>query len=165
MASSTVALFVWAVNGFLDWIREWIMVQPSTKINISPPSAIEHNKSADLLARVGLLVSLLLAAVGNIVHFMLTAEIISVIFRNRFLINHRVAQALGWIILDTDTVSEGTITRSSLGITLLLILTLPTVITALTWLPVIVSKILKKRTSTKTTVAMQVKYHFLKVKL
>lgn len=129
-----IILMMMAAKGFINWIRTWLIIHPTPKPTLSLLPGLRRTSLRRALDRSVTTLILLFAAVGNIFHFLLTVEILSVVFFDRATLSYSVAQALGWLEIDLVAAAGGNVCRHVIGTSLLMILTLPTAITVFAWI-------------------------------
>jgi len=133
MVCAIIILLVGAAKGIGDWIRTWILIHPGPKPTLSPPSGLKRTSSRRIFDDLLMGLLLLFAAIGNIFHLLLTIEIFSVVFFNCTTLSYPAAQAIGWLEIDLVAAAEGNVCRHAIGTILLMIFTLPTLVTVLAW--------------------------------
>lgn len=142
--SSAVVMLIWAMKNFISWFNSWLLLHPDSKATLSPPPTSARTSSKlNIVVRFSICLSLLLAAISNFFHFLLTAEILSVVFFNHRAISFPVAQTIGWVAINLDAAIQGNVSKSTVGIALLIAFTLPTMIIMLTWICFLVSQVIK----------------------
>jgi len=128
-----VVLFYWNAQGLIDWLRRWGLTRSGEGPALSPPPV----GTATLLpvsAWLGILLSIVFAIAGNILHLALTVEAASVLFLRESVLNFTVAQTIGWMVLDLDAASKGQVQLNAIGLVFLSLLLSPTLLTVVGWL-------------------------------
>jgi Zn-dependent protease with chaperone function len=126
-------LFLWGAKGIVDWLRKWGLARSGPGPSLSPPPVGAAN-SLPMGARLGMLLSLIFALVGNVLHLAVTLEATSVLLRGCSAFNFTVAQAIGWMVLNLDAAANGQVQLNPYCLAFLLLLLSPTLLTMIGWI-------------------------------
>jgi len=126
-------LFLWGAKGILDWLRKWGLARSGPGPSLSPPPVGAAN-SLPMGARLGMLLSLVFALVGSVLHLAVTLEAASVLLRGCSAFNFTVAQAIGWMVLNLDAAANGQVQLNPYYLSFLILLLSPTLLTMIGWI-------------------------------
>jgi Zn-dependent protease with chaperone function len=133
LAGLCLTLFAWGAKGLWDWAKQWTSARPSPKPNLSPPSSRTMRSSIPRIARASLLLSLVLAVIGNLVQLALTVEVISVLCYRQPVFSRPVAQAVAWMVIDLEAAAAGKAQMNPYGEVFVIALILPAFLTLTAW--------------------------------
>jgi len=125
--------FFWGARGIVDWLRKWGLARSGPGPSLAPPPVGAAN-SLPMGARLGMLLSLIFALVGNVLHLAVTLEAASVLLRGRSALSFPAAQAIGWVVLDLDAAANGQVQLNPYYLSFLMLLLSPTLLTMIGWI-------------------------------
>jgi len=129
-------------RSFLNWMRVWSLTKPRTVPEFSLLPVETRSLHGGRSARVCLALSLVFAAVANVMHFLLTVEITSVLIFDRSILNRSVAQAIGWMVIDLGDAAKGRVHINQVAAAFAVLLIMPTLLTVASWIPFVLKSLI-----------------------
>jgi Zn-dependent protease with chaperone function len=145
LACLTFALTIWGMKGYIDWLRMWTLARQRATLTLGPPSVPAGLGQS---AKYGLCAALAGVAFVNVLHLVISVDILSTTFADRYVISRVVGQSLGWALLDVEAAVGGIPQKSAMGVAVSLALASPTLLVFLGWTVTSVARVLSCRRRT-----------------